>query len=99
LLPNLIANYKVMLYTGNVDLNCNILGVNNYLSVMEWAGYLHYYNTASKKWKVDGNLAGYAKNYGNFTTVVVRDSGHEVPFFQPANALAMINNFLFDVPF
>jgi len=28
LLPNLIANYRVMIYTGNMDLNCNIAGVD-----------------------------------------------------------------------
>jgi hypothetical protein len=28
LLPTLISNYRVMIYTGNMDLNCNIAGVD-----------------------------------------------------------------------
>jgi hypothetical protein len=33
------------------------------------------------------------------TITVVRNAGHEVPFFQPVAALDMINRFLKNLPF
>eukprot|EP01102_Stenamoeba_stenopodia_P016417 TRINITY_DN5740_c0_g1_i3.p1 TRINITY_DN5740_c0_g1~~TRINITY_DN5740_c0_g1_i3.p1 ORF type:complete len:472 (+),score=127.60 TRINITY_DN5740_c0_g1_i3:47-1462(+) len=100
LLPNLIENYRVLIYTGNMDLNCNLLGVEGYLAELEWPDYINFYNSQQFKWRVDkSDLAGYAKNYGNFTTVIVRNSGHEVPFFQPKNSLDMINRFIYGIPF
>ncbi len=44
--------------------------------------------------KNDKEIAGYAKNFANFTQVILRNSGHIVPFDQPRAALDMINRFI-----
>uniref|UniRef100_A0A7S1YM83 Carboxypeptidase n=1 Tax=Grammatophora oceanica TaxID=210454 RepID=A0A7S1YM83_9STRA len=41
-------------------------------------------------------MAGYAKELGNLTFVVVYNSGHLVPFHQPENALDLIERFLLE---
>jgi carboxypeptidase C (cathepsin A) len=96
LLPDLIHNYKLMLYVGNLDLNCNVEGIQNYLPHMGWKGYPEYYKTTSQKWWTNNQqtLAGYVKSYQNFTFTVVRNSGHEVPFFQPVSAQDMIRKWI-----
>jgi len=99
LFPDLIANYKVLLYVGNLDLNCNVEGIQNFLPHMGWSGYPQFYTTKNQLWwtgatPADKNLAGYVKAYGNFSFTVVRNSGHEVPFFQPVSAQDMIRKWI-----
>jgi carboxypeptidase C (cathepsin A) len=100
LFPELIHNYKFMLYVGNLDLNCNVEGIMNYLPHMGWNGYPEFYRQPNQKWWVDNGqtLAGYVKNHQNFTFAVVRNSGHEVPFFQPASAQDMIRKWIKGLP-
>jgi vitellogenic carboxypeptidase-like protein len=78
LLPHLINNYRILIYTGNVDLNCNVLGVDNYLNLLPWSDFNEWYTAPRVFWKVDNVLAGYARSLGNLTNLVVRNSGHEV---------------------
>lgn len=96
LFPDLIKNYKLMLYVGNLDLNCNVEGIQNYLPHMGWSGYPEFYKQTNQKWWMDDKqtLAGYVKGFQNFTFTVVRNSGHEVPFFQPASAQDMIRKWI-----
>ena len=42
---------------------------------------------------VGGELAGYAKEVGNFTQVLIRNAGHMVPYDQPKFAFDLINRF------
>jgi len=99
LLPNLIDHYRVLIYTGNMDINCNLLGVESYLNVMDWPYSGEFFDAPRLFWKVDGSLAGYSRNLHNLTALIVRNAGHEVPYFQPQNALDMINRFLSNTPF
>jgi carboxypeptidase C (cathepsin A) len=106
LMPNLIDNYRVMLYTGNMDLNCNLLGVEAWIMAMDWPHTQEYWKSPKKIWRVADSshptgsiLAGYAKRCRNLTNVIVRDAGHEVPFFQPVTALDMFRRFAQNVPF
>eukprot|EP01099_Mayorella_cantabrigiensis_P004724 TRINITY_DN35_c0_g1_i4.p1 TRINITY_DN35_c0_g1~~TRINITY_DN35_c0_g1_i4.p1 ORF type:complete len:205 (+),score=41.21 TRINITY_DN35_c0_g1_i4:25-639(+) len=99
LLPTLIANYRVLIYTGNFDLNCNVAGVEAYLQQLSWPGAKQFYNAPRYSWYTDGALSGYARNYANLTNVVVRDAGHEVPFYTPEAALDMLNRFVLNLPF
>jgi len=95
LFPDLIKNYRLMLYVGNLDLNCNVEGIQNYLPHMGWSGYPEFYKQTNQKWWMDKQtLAGYVKGFQNFTFTVVRNSGHEVPFFQPASAQDMIRKWI-----
>uniref|UniRef100_A0A6B2L691 Carboxypeptidase n=1 Tax=Arcella intermedia TaxID=1963864 RepID=A0A6B2L691_9EUKA len=99
LLPNLIDNIRVLIYTGNMDLNCNVAGVDAYIEDMPWKGHKDWINTKRTFWKVDGSLAGYAKSLNNFTALVLRNSGHEAPFYQPKNCLDLLTRFINNKPF
>jgi vitellogenic carboxypeptidase-like protein len=99
LLPKLIENYRVFIYTGNMDLNVNVAGVDAYIKVMNWKGYPNYYGAKRVLWYTGEELSGYAKNWENLTVLVIRNAGHEVPFYQPAAALDMLNHLLSGQPF
>jgi len=99
LLPNLIANYRVLIYTGNLDLNCNLWGVDQYLDLLDWPYQKEFYTAPRVLWNVQGQLAGYARSLGNLkgpslTNLIVRNAGHEVPFFQPVNSLDLFKRFI-----
>jgi len=100
LLPNLISKYRVLIYTGNYDMNCNLVGVESYLDALEFAGREAFYNAPRAGWFVNGALAGYARSWGklksgpSITNLIVRNAGHEVPFYQPVNALDMFRRFV-----
>ena len=46
LFPELLQTYRVLIYTGNMDLNCNVLGVETYIQELSgaWSGYDEYVN-------------------------------------------------------
>jgi len=100
LLPNLIANYRVLIYTGNLDINCNLVGVESYLNGLDFPGKTDFYNAPRGSWKVKGQLAGYARTWGDvagtssLTNLIVRNAGHEVPFYQPVNSLDLVTRFI-----
>lgn len=99
LLPDLIQSYRVFIYTGNMDLNVNVAGVDAYIKQMGWAGYPNYYKAKRVLWMTGEQLSGYAKNWENLTVLVVRNAGHEVPFYQPAAALDLLDHLLSGAPF
>jgi serine carboxypeptidase-like clade 2 len=52
---------------------------------------------AWRPWLVDDEVGGYVIEYsapGRFTFVTVKRAGHEVPMYQPARALAMLQRFV-----
>jgi len=104
LLPPLIAAYRVLIYTGNMDMNCNLMGVEAYLNAMDWPYKKQFYTAPRGLWNVDGKVAGYARTFGQLSTssltnLVVRNAGHEVPYFQPQSSLDMFNRFINGQPF
>lgn len=102
---------KVMLYSGELDLNCNIVGTLAVLEANHWLGT--NFNTATRGlWRNNGDVAGeYYKltpdvenihgytGLGSFSFMVVRNAGHLVPYDQPANALNMLDRFINDLSF
>lgn len=48
---------------------------------------------------VGNDLAGYSKQVGNFTQVLVRNAGHMVPYDQPKWAFDLITRFTKGKPF
>lgn len=97
LLPDLIANYRVLLYNGNFDMNCGASGTETYLNNLLPSEY----GSARRKQWVDsaGHIAGYYKNVTqNLAHVIVFGAGHMVPMYQPANAYTMIMKVLNNEP-
>ena len=52
-----------------------------------------------RPWVMDQQTAGYVEVYDTYTYATVKGAGHEVPLFQPREALHMISNFVAGRPF
>jgi serine carboxypeptidase-like clade 4 len=99
-IPNLLENgYRVLVYSGMLDFICNYLGGESWTTQLPWSGQKQFNSSSYINWNVDGKLAGYSKNYKEFTFLKVLNAGHMVPMDQPKNSLDMVNRFLFNKPF
>lgn len=95
-LPEMLeAGVRVMIYAGDKDLICNVLGNRRWVDSLKWSGSEEWGNARNKTWKVDGKSAGLVTEVGPLSFVVVNDAGHMVPMDQPANALDMLKKFVF----
>eukprot|EP01086_Lenisia_limosa_P004607 TRINITY_DN20144_c0_g1_i1.p1 TRINITY_DN20144_c0_g1~~TRINITY_DN20144_c0_g1_i1.p1 ORF type:complete len:433 (+),score=93.42 TRINITY_DN20144_c0_g1_i1:96-1394(+) len=67
----------IVFYTGNMDMNCNHLGVSEALADMSIGSAIEA--AERKVWHVgdDKGAAGYYKCYQNLSNIVVRSAGHE----------------------
>ena len=68
---------------------------------LDWKYNKEYYNAPKTVWRVDKSdleVAGYAKCFGNFTMLVVRNAGHSVLDDQPRAGLDLIKRFIYDIP-
>merc|ERR1712183_1032186 len=88
------SNYKVMIYHGQLDFELPFTGMEAFLQDFKWKGQSEYLKTARTFWKVDGAIAGYAKEVQNFKFILVRSAGHMVPLDQPKHALDLITRFI-----
>ncbi|KAG8291137.1 hypothetical protein J6590_068000 [Homalodisca vitripennis] len=89
----LLENYPIVFYVGQVDVICGYPMVINFLRSLKWSGQQQYLNATRQQWQVDGNLAGYITGEKNLFDVLVRDAGHMVPADQPAWAFELVNSF------
>ena len=91
----LLDNYRVLIYNGNFDIICNHYGTKEMFKAMKtWSDRNDYLTTESKIYKVGKEVAGYLKSVGNLRQLVVRNSGHMVPWSQPKYAQDMFERFL-----
>ncbi|KAF6211952.1 hypothetical protein GE061_012469 [Apolygus lucorum] len=98
-LEELMDEYRVMLYNGQLDIICAYPLTVNYIKLLKWSGAEEYRKAPRKQWFVGEDLAGYTKSVGNFTEVLVRNAGHMVPADQPLWALDLITRFTNNIPF
>ncbi|KAL3269548.1 hypothetical protein HHI36_008613 [Cryptolaemus montrouzieri] len=99
LLPDLLDNYRVLLYSGQVDIIVAYPLTINYLQKLNFSAAAEYKTAKRNTWYVDKNIAGFVKVAGNLTDLLVRDAGHMVPTDQPAWAFDLINRFTRNIPF
>ncbi|KAK7502851.1 hypothetical protein BaRGS_00005800 [Batillaria attramentaria] len=92
----LMDRYKVLYYTGNMDIVVNVRMGEAFLLSTPWSGQAAYNNSDRSPWTVGGELAGWVTRVDNFTRVIVRSAGHDVPRDQPEWALEMIRDFVHD---
>ena len=69
------------------------------LKDLKWSGTKNFKKAKRQIWKVEQDVAGYVRSYGNLTEIMVRNAGHFVPMDQPKWALDMFNRFIFNVTF
>jgi vitellogenic carboxypeptidase-like protein len=97
MLVPLLENYKVLIYSGQNDI---ILGpplTEQALRGLDWSGAAAYNKARKSVWRADKapkDVAGYWRQVGDFSQVVVRGAGHMVPGDQPVRALDMLTKFI-----
>lgn len=89
----LLDNYKVLVYNGQLDLLFPYPQTVNYLSKLNFDSSDLYKNASRHIWYVGDDVAGYVKQAGNLTEVLVRNSGHMVPGDQPKWGYDLISRF------
>ncbi|XP_034234447.1 venom serine carboxypeptidase [Thrips palmi] len=98
-LAELLEHYRVMVYNGQLDIIVAYALTDNYLSKLKWSGAEEFRRAPRKKWVSKGELAGYVKQAGKLSQVLVRDAGHMVPADQPRWAMDLLNRFIANKPF
>ncbi|XP_054157696.1 venom serine carboxypeptidase-like [Oppia nitens] len=99
LMPTLLDNYKVLLYTGNLDIIVSAPATENYIQTIQWSKTQQYSRAQRVIWKVDNQIVGYVKQVDRFVQAVVRNVGHLVPHEAPKAAHNLITRFVRDISF
>ncbi|XP_031472926.2 uncharacterized protein LOC116245600 [Nymphaea colorata] len=96
--------YDSLLYSAGIisnkfredDYVINTAGVLNYLNSVNW-NYISNWKRARKDvWRINNQIRGWAKTYGNLWFVLVNRAGHLVPTDQPESAFNMFGHFVRD---
>jgi pimeloyl-ACP methyl ester carboxylesterase len=96
------ANIPVLVYNGDRDMTTNMVGTELLLNRMVWKGQDTWLDAPRGLWLLPDELrqpheqkqAGWAKEHQGLTFVVVYNSGHMVPYNQPAPAGDLLVRFL-----
>ncbi|KAI8329313.1 Alpha/Beta hydrolase protein [Chlamydoabsidia padenii] len=90
---------RVLLYSGDADYICNWMGNYAWSSQLNFTGSSEYQSKSLKAWNLNGKEVGQVQAGSGLTFVRVYEAGHEVPYYQPAAALAMFKNHIAKKPF
>jgi vitellogenic carboxypeptidase-like protein len=74
------SQYKILIAAGQFDMIVFPHGVNDFVRSLSWPGKEAFNRKARDIWRVDGRVAGYSKSEGNFTQVLVRNTGHDMNY-------------------
>lgn len=89
-LEELLNTYRVVIYNGQLDIIVAYPLTMNYVQKLNFPEREQYKKAPRYIWKVDGEIAGYAKEAGHLVEVLVRNAGHMVPKDQPKWALDLL---------
>ena len=93
--PVLLENYKVLVYSGQLDVIVGAPLTTAFLNSIDWTGAAEFEAAERVIWVgPDAKVAGYVHGARNLLHVVVRNAGHLVPSDQPVWALDMISRFV-----
>ncbi|CAG2166942.1 unnamed protein product, partial [Oppiella nova] len=87
------ADYKVILYNGQLDIIVAATLTENFIQSIKWSKASQYKSADRLVWKVsdkDTEVAGYVRVVHNFYQVVIRNGGHAIAFDQPRATLDII---------
>ncbi|XP_062847729.1 probable serine carboxypeptidase CPVL [Trichomycterus rosablanca] len=93
----LMDNYRVLMYSGQLDVIVAAPLTERFLLTVNWTGADQYKQAERFHWKVqpsDTEVAGYIRQVGEFYQVIVRGGGHILPYDQPRRSFDMIDRFL-----
>ncbi|CAN8105837.1 unnamed protein product [Discula destructiva] len=99
LLPELLAEVPVLLFSGAEDLICNHLGTEALIGNMNWNGGKGFELSPGtwaprREWTFEGEVAGFWQNARNLTYVLFHNSSHMVPFDVPRRSRDMLDRFM-----
>ncbi|KAJ8935496.1 hypothetical protein NQ318_010634 [Aromia moschata] len=92
-ISELLSHYRVLFYNGQLDIVVAYPLTVNILQHLEFDAAEEYKIAERHIWRVDDEIAGYVKQAGNLTEVLVRNAGHMVPLNQPKWAADLITRF------
>ncbi|XP_030757714.1 venom serine carboxypeptidase-like [Sitophilus oryzae] len=95
----LLSNYPVLIYSGQVDIIVAYPMTVNYLQNLNFSAAEEYKTAERNIWIDSKGVAGYYKTAGNLTELLVRNAGHMVPTDQPERAYSLIYKFTRSLPF
>jgi vitellogenic carboxypeptidase-like protein len=95
----LAADYKVLIYSSQLDIIVPHTGIQRFLNSMKWQGAKIFSRSPKRIWKVNGEIAGYTKFARNLAYVFIRNAGHIAAHDQPLWTFDMINRFTGEKPF
>ncbi|KAJ3253223.1 Cell death protease [Boothiomyces macroporosus] len=93
LFPDLLSQVEVIMFVGDKDLICNIIGIKNMITYMEWGGAKGF-TTEPEEWKLDDEMVGTITKDRNLSLYTVFDGSHMTAFDQPEATLDMIRRVL-----
>ncbi|AEO63549.1 uncharacterized protein THITE_2108975 [Thermothielavioides terrestris NRRL 8126] len=99
ILPDILAEIPVILFSGSEDLICNHLGTEAFISNMAWNGGRGFELSPGtwaprREWTFEGEPAGFWQEARNLTYVVFYNSSHMVPFDHPRRTRDMLDRFM-----
>ena len=98
-----LEQYQVLMYTGTFDTACGSLSTEQILyDLNKWdeKDNEEWKNLLRAIWaQPSTQVKGFLKQYKNLTQIVIPNSGHQVPYFQPEVSLEMINRWMRKEPF
>jgi carboxypeptidase D len=99
ILPDILKEVPVLLFSGAEDLICNHLGTEDLISNMKWNGGSGFEISPGtwaprRDWTVDNEKAGFWQEARNLTYVLFYNSSHMVPFDYPRRTRDMLDRFM-----
>ena len=98
-LQYLVKHIRVLLYSGEFDLNTNFLGTLHVLEGHHWYEDRRWTTASRSLWKFGSDVAGEYFRLSDLSFLIVRNSGHLLPMDLPSHALDLIQRFVNDVTF
>lgn len=96
-----LANgYKVLVYSGHLDICVPTTQTERFLSLVAWSHSDEWAHAPQRiLWSADGKVPyGYKKTVANLNFVMVRNGGHVLPFDQPEVMFQLITSFIDGTP-
>lgn len=99
LLPDLLKEVELLLFSGAEDLICNHIGTEELISNMEWNGGKGFEISPGtwaprQDWQFEGEPAGFYQEARNLTYVLFNNASHMVPFDYARRSREMLDKFM-----
>lgn len=92
LLPSILEEVPVLLFSGNRDIICNYIGTEGFIKKLTWNGQTGFSEDLDAlDWIYNETAAGYIKTERNLTFVNIFNASHMVPFDKPEVSRSLID--------